>query len=255
MFNRKRDAAEHAPDDFMTAVRAHVGYTALPGKQSTYGKQVGYDGVYWGGAFIDVAAKEAGMRIPSCVYPPAALAEFTRTRKFYLEPARGDIAFFSFSNDGAFGVPHVGIVTSTEHYLDTGLIETIEGNTASAMPRMPQDTNGVYPRARWRTDFIGFGRPDFTRPVEMPEPDDETPSVRPAHFIPHKSNSSVRLVQIALGDAVGLENAVPGKFDNQTQSAYAAYMRKIGYVQPTGQPDLDSLRRLARDSGLFVALP
>ena len=98
------------------------------------------------------------------VYTPQALAEFVKRNTLYQRPQRGDIAFFSFPGEGSrtmFDMPHVGIVVETSRFASTGMVQVLEAQTSTGLPRGNQDPTGVYLRVRSAQDFIGFGRPDF----------------------------------------------------------------------------------------------
>ena len=88
--------------------------------------------------------------------------------------------------------------------------------------------------------------------------------VRPSHLIRAQDRraastaspgvrKSVELIQLALGahPAVMLNNADRGIFNLKTRAALAAFQRYIGYLNPTGEPDLRTLQELANACKLF----
>lgn len=242
-------------EEFLDVAASHVGYQARPGLISYYGATVGYDGHPWAGAFVDVVARETGVSMPACVYSPSGLAEFIKLRRWHARPRPGDIVFFTFPTvaDDGFGVPHVGIVTGTTDWDKLGRLETIEGNTDSGTPRGPRSRDGVYRRVRYRYEVLGFGRPAFTKARETGD-GSGLPMVKLSNLQTGRPHKHVEIVQLALGKLCGLRYAKPGVLDGQTTSAYARWQRMIGFTGPdvTGVPDLASLKRLARDSGVFT---
>jgi hypothetical protein len=241
---------------FIEVAESHLGYTARPGMQSYFGAKVGYDGLPWAGAFIDVVAREAGVDLPACVYPPSGLAEFIHHLAWRPDPKPGDIAFFTFPTDGQFGMPHVGIVTGIDDWRRTGRFETIEAQVESGLPKGSKLNDGVYRRVRWSSDVLGFGRPVFRqRPAKGVN---KTPAgsktIRLTHVNGKKPNRAMEAVQLALAVKAGLRNYRAGVLDSQTRAAYARWQRAIGYAgsDVTGIPDLPSLIRLGRETGLFT---
>ena len=242
-------------DIFVDTALSHVGYQARPGMQSTYGATVGYDGQPWAGAFVDVVAREAGLILPACVYSPSGLSEFIKQRRWHARPRPGDIVFFTFPtvDDTGFGVPHVGIVVDGSQWDRLGRIETVEGCTDSGAPRGPRSRDGVYRRVRHDHEVLGFGRPDYRAIAKEVTAHSGVPVVRASTLLTGRSTRSIRLVQLALARVCGLRHAKEGVFDGPTTSAYARWQRMIGYAgrDVTGTPDPGSLRRLARETGLF----
>lgn len=239
---------------FIKCAESHLGYTARPGLLSHFGATVGYDGLPWAGAFVDVVAREAGLGLPACVYTPSGLAEFISRRAWRPDPKPGDVAFFSFSVDGLFNMPHVGIVTGTDEWRRTGRFETIEAQVESGLPKGSKLNDGVYRRVRWSSDVLGFGRPNF-RQRRTKENQVSGPAIRLTHVNGKKPNRATETVQLALAVKVGLRNYRAGVLDSQTRAAYARWQRVIGYtgLDASGIPELHSLQRLGRDTGLFSA--
>ena len=238
--------------------QAQVGYTALGNKKTVYGAATGYDNQAWSGSFLDVLFSDAGLIAPALVYPPSALAEYARQDRIYKNPRPGDIVFFAFSQDatnGQLATPHVGLVMDTSAWRVARAFKTIEGQTATGNPKGSQDLNGVYERVRFSTDVIAFARPNLR--AQKTEPSTLTDFmrvVRPSHFN-GKNREEVALVQRALAREVDLQLAVEGQWDAQTRSAFAAWQRKIGYVNADGQPDYVSLAALGHATNLFTAAP
>jgi hypothetical protein len=251
MLYRKTQDVQRA---LIEAAEKHVGYQARPGNDSIYGRTVGYNGMTWSGAFIDVVAREAGVSIPACVYSASGLAEFIRQRAWRERPRPGDIVFFNFPTGEAFGTMHVGLVTDTSRWETDGQLGTIEAQVNGGMPKASSTADGVYRRVRSKHEVLGFGRPG-TRITTS----DMTgmPEVNVGNIRPGKRNRDIELVQRALVQKVGLGHGYkPGTYDGRTQRAYAHYQRVIGFVgdDANGIPDIDSLQRLGRETASFTAI-
>jgi hypothetical protein len=246
---------------FLTEAARHLGYRSQAGRVSTYGERIGYTGQPWSGSFIDYVAKVTDVDIPSCVYPPAALANFVRTGRLFVNPKPGDVVFFNFSTGAHFEMPHVGIVIDVTGVTFNGSFKTIEANIDTGLPNGPQDRNGIFERTRYLTDVIGFGRPNFSRSRLKDLPEEELTgntgrTVNLARVLSLKPCLDVEILQLALAEEVGLRNAKRGFYDAQTKSAFANFQRKIGYVgdDATGVPDRKSLEALAIKTKLFSVL-
>ena len=251
MFKRTHDGASQ----LIAAAEKHLGYQCRPGNDSYFGKTVGYNGLPWAGAFIDVVAREAGIQLPACVYPPSGLGEFIRQRAWRANPQPGDVVFFNFPTDDAFGVPHVGLVTKTLDWRPDGYIETIEAQVNSGLPKASQLRDGVFRRVRSKHEVLGFGRPAYT---PIPQEPTGVPVIQLGNIRPGKRNREIELVQRALVQRVGMRPGKPGMFDGHAMLAFSHYQRVIGYagLDANGVPDLGSLQRLGRETGLFtVAVP
>lgn len=244
---------------FLTEAASHLGYRSNAGRVSYYGERSGYSGQPWSGSFIDYVAKVTDVDIPSCVYPPAAAANFLRTGRLYVNPKPGDIVFFNFSTGAHFEMPHVGIVTDVTGVTFNGSFKTIEANVDTGLAKGPQDRNGIFERTRYLTDVIAFGRPNFSRSRLKDPAAGSDPDLQPvnlARVLSLKPCLDVELIQLALAEEVGLRNAKRGTFDAQTKSAFANFQRKIGYVgdDATGIPDRKSLEALAAKTKKFRVL-
>jgi hypothetical protein len=226
------------------------------GNSSTpFSEAAGYSGQTWAGMFIDYIFFTAGVVIPSCGYSPTGLAEFTGSRRVYKNPRPGDIVFFSFPVTGeSYGMPHVGLVVKTDRWKADGLVQTIEGNVGSGLPKGDPGLTGVFSRVRSRHEVLGFGRPAF-RPAILKRKGlagvttIDTETVRPG-----RRNKSIGLVQAGLARTVGLGKVTVDMFDTETERAYAHWQRTLGYVEndARGIPDLRSLRTLGDRTGLFT---
>jgi hypothetical protein len=241
-------------EEFIRHAEEYVGLTARPGNISPFGGTVGYQGLTWSGAFIDVVARETGVDIPACVYSPSGLAEFIRLRRWRAKPQPGDIVFFTFPTDEAFGMPHVGVVTDTSRWKTDGLVETIEAQTDSGMPKGNQLRDGVYKRKRASHEILGFGRPSF-RPAREIKRLTGMPEVNPNQARPGtKPNRSTATVQLALVARVGLRPGyTSGVFDGRTTVAYMHFQRAIGFAgtDVNGIPTAETLGRVGKDTGHF----
>jgi len=278
---RKDERPAAAAELFMKTAQQYIGYTTDLNGRTMFGQKVGYDSQPWGGAFVDVVAREAGVSIPSFTYTPAALAEVIRSGNFSREPRPGDVAIFNFSSNvghaaDPFGPPHCGIVIDVREFESTGRFITVEGNTEGTTKHLTKD--GVYQRIRNINDVIVFCRPQFSptgrtfnewliklldrgRTVFTKEEIGElnkaasAPSiVRINGEIKHGSkNRDVEVIQLALATVTDLRGAEPGKWDSITAAACSRYQRMIGYVgkDVSGLPDVNTLKRLARETGLF----
>jgi hypothetical protein len=250
-----------------------------------FGQKVGYDSGPWSGAFIDVVAREAHLKIPSFVYSAAGLAECIRSGAISRAPKPGDIAIFNFSSmsgheQGAFGSPHCGIVTDVQEFTKTGRFITIEGNIEGGSKHLTKD--GVHQKIRHVTDVVIFCRPAFSGKVNgsrvtfyerlmkmfdaartrmtVAELDElaaaaSAPSVLKINGeIRHGDrNKRIELIQLALATVTDLRGCEPGKWDATTAAACARFQRNIGRTgsDVTGLPDTGTLNRLAKDSGIF----
>lgn len=240
--------------------RSHVGYRTKHPVDSYYGGLVGYQGMPWNGAFVDVVFRETGLYIPACVNTTAGLSEFIRLRRWHSRPEPGDVVFYNFpagGNINGFFHGHVGIVTDTREYRRLGKIMAIEGMTDAGLPNANIISwDGVYERVRTKHEILGFGRPDYRPGRERPSADaDGLPEIKPFSLPIRqgKRHAGIGLIQLALARKTGLRNPKPDTWDGLTMTAYAQWQRSIGYVgrDANGQPDRSSLARLGRESGYF----
>ena len=262
------------------SAQRHLGYAAEQLGKNMFGAKVGYDSQPWGGAFVDVCLREANIKSSSFTYTPAALAEFIRSGNFSRDPQPGDIAVFNFSSNvghaaDLFSMPHCGIVTDVREFITSGKFITVEGNTTGSTVHQQKD--GVYQKVRSINDVLIFCRPlradrrtfnerlmklldrgrtkfdgDDVKAIEeaarTPVTIDGTKEVRPGD-----RNKRIEVLQLALATVTDMRGAEPGKWDTVTSTACARYQRMIGYVgkDVSGLPDLNTLKRLARETGLF----
>jgi hypothetical protein len=258
----------------LTTARKYLGYTAEVLGRTSFGERTGYQSQPWAGAFIDVVLRESGLRtVPSFVYTPAALAEFLRSGLVTTKPQPGDIAIFNFASTAAsaFTQPHAGIVTDVRHLKKTGMFTTIEGNTTGQSSY--QDKDGVHQKVRHLTDVVIFCRieskgpklltkiynklsrsgPDKLDIQELEEAARLQESISAKLVRPGTKNKSIKLVQLALSTVVDINGCEPGKWDAATASAFARYQRNIGRVgsDASGLPEVNTLKRLAAESGIF----
>lgn len=251
MFRRTNDKR----DEFLNQARSHLGYQCRPGNVSTFGGMTGYQGLPWDGSFIDVVARETGIQIPACVYPPSGLAEFINQRRWHSRPQPGDIVFFTWSTGEKFGSPHVGIVTNVTDWERLGRIRVIEANVNSGLAKASPVNDGVYERTRYRFEVLGFGRPNFNvQPAKQNDKNaDGLKKIHLSNLQPGKKHRDVVPLQLALAITCSLRNAKQGALDGQTMAAYARWQRMIGYAgsDANGIPEIDSLTRLGRETGCF----
>jgi hypothetical protein len=280
---RKRPNTAAAAELFTKTAQQYLGYTVDLGGRNMFGQKVGYDSEPWAGAFVDVVAREAGLELPSFVYTAAALAEFIRSGNFSREARPGSIAIYNFSSNvgaaaSAFSSPHCGIVTDVREFQETGRFITVEGNTEGTTTYTKKD--GVHQKVRSINDVVIFCHPNFEGPqrrVTFNERliklldrgrttfnGEELNAIDAAARVPsllringeikHGSrNKEIESIQLALATVTDLRGAEPGKWDSITAAACSRYQRMIGYVgkDASGLPDLNTLKRLARETGLF----
>ena len=234
-----------------------LGTTARGNNHNPFAEAAGYNGQPWAGMFIDYIFHQAGVVIPSCAYTPTGLAEFIRTGRLFNKPRPGDIAFYSFQATGTnYGMPHCGLVVKTDRWQADGLVQTIEADTGSGLPKADQSVAGVYWRVRTRHEILGFARPaSFKfRPgalLKAARADGQEISLQACR--PGRRNKAIGLVQLALAHTVGLDHVTVDMFDTETQRAYAHWQKTLGYVgdDATGTPDERSLRVLGERTGIF----
>lgn len=278
---RKTPAAPAAAELLIKTAQQHLGYTAEQLGKNKFGQKVGYDSQPWAGAFVDVCAREAGLKLPSFVHTAAALAEFIRNGNFSRVPRPGDIAIFNFSSNvghaaDAFGMPHCGIVTDVREFEESGRFITIEGNTVGSTTHQQKD--GVYQKVRSINDVILFAQPlradrrtfnerliklldrgrtklesDELKFIEQAASAAQTIDIK-KEIRPGDRNKSIEVIQLALGTVTDIRGCQPGKWDSITTAACSRYQRMIGFVgkDADGLPDSNTLKRLARDTGLFT---
>lgn len=239
--------------NILDQAQAWLGFTANPNGRTPFGERSGYDGTTWAGSFIDFIFHEAGLTIPSCVYPPSGMAEFIKQGRFNQRPRPGDIAFFVFPTGEIFGSPHAGLVVDTSRWNSDGLVGTIEGNINSGLPKADPHVMGVYRRVRSKHEIIGFGNPTH-RPGAKKSETGQRAGLQLSSIRPGRRNKSIGLVQLALSKVTsGLGRFIPDLFDGSTQHAYARWQRQVGYAndRATGIPDPVSLRLLGETTGVF----
>jgi hypothetical protein len=88
-------------DKFLEVAAGEVGYIEGPADNQTKYQKTNQP---WCGAFVNWVAKQAGVKIPNCVYTPAGAKAFAEAKRWQdlatAEPMPGDLAFFDFPNDG-----------------------------------------------------------------------------------------------------------------------------------------------------------
>ncbi len=279
---KKKDPAA-AAELFIKTAQQYLGYVADLGGRNIFGQKVGYDSRQWAGAFIDVCAKDAGLQLPSFTYTPAALAEFIRDGNFSREARPGSIAIYNFSSETGqsaeqFGMPHAGIVVDVREFSSTGRFIAVEGNTEGTTTYTKKD--GVHQRIRTINDVVVFCHPNFNgvqhagtfnerlmklldRGRTAYDSSDlaelEAAAKEPVKLLmnveirPGDRNKKIETIQLALATVTDLRGAEPGKWDAITAAACSRYQRMIGFVgkDATGLPDVNTLRRLAKQTGLF----
>jgi hypothetical protein len=253
---RKRTATASLLDNFVTQALSYNGYVSRENRDNIFGERLGTNGLPWDGMFIDVVSRDVGLPLPVMSQTPVALSTFIRNGKLYNKPRRGDIVFFETSTVSDYGVPHVGIVVDGSRWETDGLVETIEGMTASPIQRQANGNNGVYQRIRFSYEVLGFGRPFNPTGKVVRSSDSTVPNIAPAQLRFGSKHKNVQLVQLALGMVIDARNLQRGIFDAKTKYAYARFQRTLGYAQSraTGDVDFASLRILGEMTNLFSAI-
>jgi hypothetical protein len=164
---RKDSKTPAAVELFIKSAQRHLGYVVDLGGRNMFGQKVGYDAQPWAGAFVDVVAREAGLKLPSFTYTPAALAEFIRSGNFSREARPGSVAVYNFSSNvghaaDQFSMPHCGLVIDVREFETTGRFVTVEGNTEGT--GVYQKKDGVHQKIRSINDVVMFCHPNFEGP-------------------------------------------------------------------------------------------
>lgn len=224
--------------------RKLTGYRSHPNRESVFGRETGNPGVPWAGAFIHETLREAGLLETAFISTTAALGWFVKHGRVFTEdPRPGDIVFYTFPSVRGFEQPHVGLVTETVHYAESGEFRALEGETASGLSRGNQDADGVFERTRYEPDVLGFVRPREPRPLDLrnlPDPK-ELPTIRPSNFgkrSPARRRATVA-VQRALFDATGAGKFAEGEWDGLTRSAFEQFLRTVGVYEEVGDVPSD----------------
>jgi hypothetical protein len=242
---------------FLEEAKSHLGYKTRPSGLSDFGQRVGYNGhdIPWSGAFVDVVARDSGIFIPACVYTPNALAEAIYSRRVKNIPRPGDIVFYNFPTATGFGMPHIGIVTDVSRWKTEKIFIAIEAQVDSGLPKASKDKTGVFPRVRGKWDVVCFYRPDFkARPVKRAKNSSTGPkTIKLRNIRPGKSHPEVKIVHEALSSVFSLRQPLRETFDVEMQKSFARWQKMIGFVgeDASGVPNLPSLGRLGRETGLF----
>jgi hypothetical protein len=284
LFQKKKTAPSPKVQVFITTAAKYLGYQSEVLGRNRFGAATGYDAAQWGGAFIDVVAREAGVRLPSFTYSPAGLAESVRSGNISRIPRPGDIAIFNFStssgpNASPFAAPHCGVVTDVREVLTKGRFVTIEGNTTGAGSY--QDKDGVHQKMRHLTDVVLFCRPEEFQDaaagsirqllikliqklarvapsrveIQAIEEAIKNPKeVRIGMLRSNTRNRHIEIVQLALSQVAEITGAEQGQWDPATAAACARFQRNIGRTgaDVTGKPDIGTLLRLSKETGLFT---
>ena len=159
-------------EKFIATAVAELGYIEGPADNETKYQKANQP---WCGAFVNWVAKQAGVKIPNCVYTPAGAKAFADAKRWQLvadaTPLPGDLAFYDFPADGIDRISHIGIV---EEVKANGTVIVIEGNTSPDVKGDQRNGGEVCRKIRAykvknRGKFhpslpvfiVGFGRPKF----------------------------------------------------------------------------------------------
>jgi hypothetical protein len=157
---------------FLEVAQAEVGYIEGPADNQTKYQKANQA---WCGAFVNWCAKQAGVKIPNCVYTPSGATAFMDKKTWTIaeqaDPQPGDIVFFDFPGDALDRISHVGIVIKNN---GNGTVTTIEGNTAPDKKGDQRNGGEVCKKIRafkkknrskvqpsLPVFIVGFGRPQF----------------------------------------------------------------------------------------------
>lgn len=213
------------------------GYRSHPNRESVFGRETGHPGEPWAGSFINETLREAGMLETSFVSTTAALGWFLKHGRVFTEdPQPGDIVFYAFPSLRGFEQPHVGLVTETVLYKESGEFRALEGETASGLSRGNQDADGLFERTRYEPDVVGFVRPREPKPLDLRNIPEDVLTVRPSNFgkrSPARHKATVA-VQLALFDATGAGKFIEGEWDGLTRSAFEQFLRTVGVYEEVG---------------------
>ena len=245
----------------IAVAESQLGLAPLADGTTPYGQRAGYPTAAWAGAFVDWCFAEARaeelphLELPAaCLRPADALAGFARLRRLQRRPAVGDVVFLAVpASDGGL---QVGIVADCSRWAADGSLRTVEGSVHSGLPRGPERP-GVYPRTRYATDVVAFGRPALAarktgRPADAAA---DLPLVTVAHLTTGRRSRSVELLQQALALCTEGRGFDRGLYCPRTRSAVADFQRSRGRLgdHASGSPDPRTLRELADRSRLFRA--
>jgi hypothetical protein len=283
-FKKKPGPGPHV-ELFISTAQKYLGYSSELLGRNMFGQKVGYDTGPWSGAFIDVVARESQVKIPSFVYSAAGLAECIRSGAISRAPRPGDIAIYNFSSTSGyepdpFSMPHCGIVTDVQEFTKSGRFITIEGNTEGTGKLLTKD--GVHQKIRNVTDVVIFCRPAFSNGklrsrktfyerfmdlfdaartrITLAELEEiKAAASAPSVLLMNGEvkygdrNKRIEMIQLALATVTDLRGCEPGKWDALTAAACARFQRNIGKTgsNVTGLPDLQTLQRLSKVSGIF----
>ena len=263
-------------EQFISTVKSYVGFQSNAGMRNQFAAAVGYDGAPWAGAFIDVTARDASVKLPSCVQTASALAEFIRDGQLRTKPLPGDIVFFAAAEEFAaspFEMPHVGVVVDVREFHLTGKFLSVEGNTRGGNPKFAStQMDGVYQRIRHSTEVLAFARPlEFEGAARFQLLTKVIQKLRAAEVVSLSTvnnastvniaalragnrNRQIETVQLALGLVTDIQDAARGVWDSSTETSYQRWQRSIGYIgkDASGTPDRASLERLGSETGLFT---
>lgn len=185
--------------------------------------------------------------MPSCIYTPAGLGEFSADGRLFQEPELGDVVFYSYPTATTFGMPHVGVVVDVSRWSSSKTFVAVEG----------QVDMSVVKAVRSNEQVIGFGRPIFERrPGSKQLQTDSLVRVDPSRVHLGSRGADVMNVQIALKRIGYLSDGLysPAVFDAATRRAFARWQRVSGHVgsDADGVPSPASLESLGFVSGIFV---
>lgn len=231
----------------------YVGFRSRALRTNDFGAKAGHNTEIWAGSFVQVVLRESDCYFPVHFSNTAGALEYAHLRNLTVKtPRAGDIVFYTFSTDGSFTQPHVGIVTDVEKWKKQGIFQAIEGETAPNSSRKhPQPADGVWKRTRYATEVAEFVRMQDWKPGNAKK----APGISTVdHDYTYLGRGEhIETVQRALEDVFGsrIRAVRKGVWDAPTSHAYAQWQRITGHT-PTGLPDIDSLVFLGVETGRWI---
>jgi hypothetical protein len=177
-------------------------------------------------------------------------------------------------------MPHCGVVVDAREFKSTGRFITVEGNVEGTTTYTRKD--GVHQRIRTINDVVIFCHPNFSNGQQAAGKtfnerlmawmdrgrtkfdgsdyaEIAAAAKQPVKLLmngeikPGDRNKKIEVIQLALATVTDLRGCEPGKWDGSTAAACSRFQRMIGFVgkDATGLPDVNTLRRLAQETGLF----
>lgn len=241
----------------VTTAEGYIGFRSRALRTNDFGAKAGHNTEIWAGSFVQTVFQETDNKFPVHFSDTASALNYARLRNLTVKtPQRGDLAFYTFSTDGAFSQPHIGFVTDTDMWKERGIFQAVEGETSPNASRTHvQPADGVWKRSRYATEISDFVRMQDWKPgLRVRGINSE---VLNANFTYLGQGKHVETVQRALSDVFGsrLRGVHRGMWDAPTSHAYSEWQRITG-VKPTGLPsdrNAPCLELLGVETGRWMA--